>query len=273
MSGISIISKKIQKPFCHVKLHRAIARISKVSLEEINQLIKTNETEREKRNDVPTAVPPTSIIPNRTDHLRMWVLSHNITRRSVNELLKILNSIGLKWLPMDSRTLCKTPRFTNVVAMDNGQYWYNGIGTNIRILFADVKSNLTLKLNVNVDGIPLMKSSTTQFWPILANIHSELRKKSYHICMCTQTNSFGSDFPDIEPFAIAIWCGQQKPKNLNAYLGPFVTELINLIRNGMEINGFHININLRCIVCDTPARCFVKGKIFIGRIICTLILY
>lgn len=178
MSGISNISKKIRKAHCRVKLHRAISQISKVNFEKINQLIETNknETKGMKHGDISRAVPSTSIVPNRTDDLRMWVLSHNITRRSVNELLKILNNIGLNWLPMDSRSLCKTPRSSNVISMDNGQYWYNGIATNLRLLFADVRSNLTLKLNVNVDGIPLMKSSATQFWPILANIHSELRK-------------------------------------------------------------------------------------------------
>lgn len=73
-------------------------------------------------------------------------------------------------------------------------------------------------------------------------------------------DSFPLEFPEIEPFVVAIWSGQQKPTDLNTYLGPFVAELNNLIQYGIAINSFHINIEVRCIVCDTPARAFLKGK-------------
>lgn len=176
MSGISNISKIIRKPYCRVKLNRAISRIFSANIKEMNQLIKINETQRKIFGNVHiVAESPTLNVPNRTNDLRMWVLNHNITRRSVNDLLRILRGIGLNWLSMDSRTLCKTPRSTNVIAMAGGQYWYNGIGTNIRLLFEDIKCSLTLELNINVDGVPLMNSSSTQFWPILANIHSKLK--------------------------------------------------------------------------------------------------
>lgn len=120
----------------------------------------------------PTSIgTPGLLVPNRTDVLRMWILKHNLTRRSVNDLLKILKEFGLNWLSRDSRTLLRTPRSTNVIAAAGGQYWYNGIESNIQILFRNIQSNLTLRLNFNIDGIPLMKSSSTQFWPILANVH------------------------------------------------------------------------------------------------------
>lgn len=182
MSGILNTSKKIQKPYSRVKLNRTISKILSESNNEISEQINAYWRGRDTHFSVRTADPQMNI-PNRKDDLRMWVLNHNISRRSVNDLLKILNCHGLNWLPMDSRTLCKTPRFTSIARMAGGQYWYNGIDTNIRSLFADLQCNLSLQLNINVDGIPLMKSSSTQFWPILANIHSEL--KNNHIEMFT----------------------------------------------------------------------------------------
>lgn len=173
--SISIQSKNIRKAhtYCHVKINRAISKIVRSSNEEVNELINASKTKKNKCCSMQAAVPPKVNVLNRKDDLRMWVLGHNITRRAVNDLLKVLRSFGLNWLSMDSRTLCKTPRSTNVIALAGGQYWYNGIGTNIKLLFADMNSNLTLELNINVDGIPLMKSSSAQFWPIMGNFHSE----------------------------------------------------------------------------------------------------
>lgn len=259
MSGISNISKNIRKSHCRVKFNRAVLRILSESNKEINKLINNIETYRKKLTIVPNDRLPVLHVPNRIHVLSMWALKHNVTRRSVNDLLKILQEFGLNWLPRDSRTMLKTPRSTNVISMAGGQYWYNGIEHNIRILFQNIQSDLTLRLNINVDGIPLMKSSSTQFWPILANIHSKFEDEYFHK-IHTLMKLISPEFPDIEPFVVAIWCGQQKPTDLNAYLGPFVAELNRLIQNGISINGFHINIKVRCIVCDTPARSFLKGK-------------
>lgn len=165
--------RKKRKTYSRVKLSRAVSQILSVSHKEINELININKTERKTCSNTQDITPSTIIVPNRRDDLRKWVLNHNIARRSVNDLLKILKGFGLNGLTMDSRTLCRTPRFTNIVSLGGGEYWYNGIGTNIRLLFADIQSNATLEININVDGVPLMNSSLTQFWPILGNIHSE----------------------------------------------------------------------------------------------------
>lgn len=66
--------------------------------------------------------------------------------------------------------------------------------------------------------------------------------------------------PDIQPMVIAIWCGLQKPSNLNEFLDPFVKELNEILLNGNVINGHHVTVTFHCCVCDTPARAFIKGK-------------
>lgn len=53
--------------------------------------------------------------------LRKWAVKNNITRNALTELLKILISFGLTWLPSDSRTLLETPQSTQLVNVANGE--------------------------------------------------------------------------------------------------------------------------------------------------------
>lgn len=66
------------------------------------------------------------------------------------------------------------------------------------------------------------------------------------------------DLPQIRPFVIAIWCGEGKPL-INEYLGDFVRELNFLLTNEVSINGHVLQIRIKCFVCDTPARSYIKG--------------
>lgn len=67
------------------------------------------------------------------------------------------------------------------------------------------------------------------------------------------------EFPSISPIVVAIWCGISKPP-LNEYLQPFVAEMKLLMSNGITINAHKIEIKIGRIICDTPARAFLKGK-------------
>ncbi|XP_012542681.1 uncharacterized protein LOC105840324 [Monomorium pharaonis] len=79
----------------------------------------------------------------------------------------------------------------------------------------------------------------TQFWPILFSIHNL----------------------NIEPMIIGLYCGESKPPTPNEFLTSFVNELLIFLNNGIIINGYKINIRVRCFICDTPARCFIKGTV------------
>lgn len=52
-----------------------------------------------------------------------------------------------------------------------------------------------------------------------------------------------------------------KPKDLNWYISTFVHELKHIIENGLTVNSKRVSIKVRCFICDTPARCFLKGVI------------
>lgn len=59
-----------------------------------------------------------------------------------------------------------------------------------------------------------------------------------------------------------------KPKDVNAFLEPFVGELNEILRNGLVINGKTVHFKVRCFICDTPARSMLRGNsftVFIAR--------
>lgn len=66
------------------------------------------------------------------------------------------------------------------------------------------------------------------------------------------------DFPQIRPFVISIWCGEGKA-DLNEFLAPFVAEMDSLLATGILINNHLLQVNIKAIISDTPARSYLKG--------------
>lgn len=176
MKVVSKKSKSYGKPKNRMAAHRAIQKIVMKERQEVNKLL--NNIQYQHSNIVHTEQVQSkehsdNSISEKKDKLRSWAIRHNVTKRTVNALLKILREIGLQWLPRDSRSLCRTPRKVVLVPMCGGQYWHHGLAINLQRIFAKLDENITVELNFNVDGIPLFKSSGTEFWPIMANIHSK----------------------------------------------------------------------------------------------------
>ncbi|KZR98133.1 Uncharacterized protein APZ42_006587, partial [Daphnia magna] len=103
--------------------------------------------------------------------LGQWVVESNFQRVHVGKLLKCIRiHLDLSFFPRDYRTLLKTQRKVILKAMPPGHYFHFGL---IKYLFEFLSSlspqqiPLCIELCVNVDGIPLYKSSRSQFWPIL----------------------------------------------------------------------------------------------------------
>lgn len=87
-------------------------------------------------------------------------------------------------------------------------------------------------LSVNVDGIPLFRSSGVQFWPI-------------RCC-------------NFDPFIVAMFSGQRKPSPLEEFLKDFVTEYKNIKDNGIVFKGQTFTVNIDALICDAPARAYLK---------------
>ena len=121
-------------------------------------------------------------------------MSHNCPRSWLKDLLKTLRNHGCD-LPKDSRTLLQTPRVnTGQTQKCGGSFQYYGIQNGIiRTLHmhTDFTSSV-INLQINIDGIPVWKSSSAQFWLILGR------------------------FDNLEVFIIAFFYGDQNQMMLIA---------------------------------------------------------
>ncbi|XP_022180891.1 uncharacterized protein LOC111041045 [Myzus persicae] len=170
--------------------------------------------------------------------LAQWALHFKITHTALNGILTILKKHEcFSCLPKDARTLLKTKSVecNSIKKVNPGTYYHFGIENGIIRHFLDSISNEEIKLVVGIDGLPISKSSSTQFWPILAYI----RSISNHV------------------FPIGVYCGTQKPNDSNDYLKDFVIEAEQLILNGIFINGKFYKVVLDVVCCDVPAKSFV----------------
>lgn len=199
-----------------------------------------------------------------TTRLSEWALKFNIAHQAIRSLLTICsehyNLIIPSQIPKDPRTLLQTPRESNISQMGtNGFFWYSGLKENLNnVLKAHITTDTSISLNINIDGLPLFKSSVKQVWPILVNIHV---------------------FETIKPIAVAVFYGDckilyyqihikikfnkaifsAKPEDPNLFLELFVEELKELTQTGLIINDATIMVKIRCLICDTPARAMIKG--------------
>ncbi|OXU17627.1 hypothetical protein TSAR_014619 [Trichomalopsis sarcophagae] len=102
----------------------------------------------------------------------------------------------------------------------------------------DLHQDKALKLQFHSDGLSLYSSSSNEFWPVLGKVY-------------TNNNLY-------QPFAIAVHCGKGKPKCVKLYLKEFTEELNKLLNIGIDIDGKHYTVSVMCMICDRPARAFVK---------------
>jgi len=179
------------------------------------------------------------------DQLSNWVLTYNICKDAVTALLHMLH-VHLPGLPLDARTLLKTPDSSNykIKTITGGSYYHFGVASGLKKLYDDgfvanstASDTRLLELQVNVDGLPIYKSTNYQLWPILGMV---------------------VNVRDKVPFVIGLFGGQTKPGSISEYLCAFVDECRGLeetgILLGFDVYGFRIH----SILCDAPARAFVR---------------
>ncbi|XP_073669952.1 uncharacterized protein [Paramisgurnus dabryanus] len=174
------------------------------------------------------------------DSLRNWALTFGVSLVALTALLGLLRLYHPD-LPKDARTLLKTTTTYSIERKCEGLYYYIGILSSfkqkLQQAFESFADGCTLKLQINIDGLPLFKSSGIQVWPILG-------------CLLS--------FPIKEPVVIALFCGPHKPKTAEVFLEDFVSELKEL-ESGIDFEGKKIFVKLDSVICDTPARAFIKN--------------
>ncbi|XP_070163480.1 uncharacterized protein [Polyergus mexicanus] len=178
------------------------------------------------------------------EDLQKLIIECNVPHNIANELLRILRKHGHTELPSDVRVLVNTPRngnaSVNIKRMDNGRYAHFGLTSvlerSIKIYSQFIETN-EIKININVDGLPISKSSSSQFWPIMASIED--------IAIRTL------------PFVIGIYHGMCKPSDANDFLSSFVNKFLFLSENGIIVDNKKYKVNINAILCDAPAKSFI----------------
>lgn len=156
---------------------------------------------------------------NATVDLKLWALKHNISHLAFNNLLKILKTSNNHFenLPSDARSIPSTPRSISYNNVIPGMYSHIGISVAVSSVCGSDRYD-KIELLVNVDGLPLSKSSGSQLYPILCSLYGKPR------CVAV----------------IGVYHGYEKPQSANTFLHRFVTEVIDLATNGIVVNDAQI---------------------------------
>lgn len=107
--------------------------------------------------------------------LQEWAVEFQVKQDAVDRLLhimKVVPNYEELGLPLTCRTLLQTIKKTPLKAVSPGHYFHFGLENGIMQVLKDlsimnIKDNY-IKMQLNVDGVPLAKSSNSQLWTILA---------------------------------------------------------------------------------------------------------
>lgn len=174
-------------------------------------------------------------------NLKKWCVKYQtiLTNNALNELLSLLRTQGYGELPKDIRTFIKTPK-AEIVSLAGGEYCHLGVEKNLKLIPEKyiLNENIsTLNVCVNIDGLPLFKSSSSQFWPILM--------------------SLDSSNPLIgKPFMVGLYHGLCKPTTPD-FLNHFIHEFSKLESDGVTLGERKLFLKLTKLICDAPAKSFV----------------
>ncbi|KAJ8039656.1 hypothetical protein HOLleu_13728 [Holothuria leucospilota] len=172
-----------------------------------------------------------------SEQLGEWATSNNIPQGAVSSLLSILK-VFHKNLPKDPRSLLKPVKDISLENIAGGEYYHFGIVNCIKrqLQLSQVQEEC-ISIKINIDGLPLFRSSNMQFWPILGMIDQ----------------NHGS-----EPFTIGLFSGQSKPSPVNEFLKPFIDEVTTLEEHGIEHGEVRYQFAVSAVICDAPARALIK---------------
>lgn len=184
-----------------------------------------------------------------TNKLADWAVNHTVPNNTFSNLLKILKEHKcFNDFPTDARTVYSNysgmsyNQLVDVITVPPGIYYHFGILNGIKKHIDRHFSCDTIKLVIGIDGLPLTKSSSSTFWPILGYIR--------------QTSMV---------FPIGIYWGNEKPYDSNIYMKNFVDEIKILIVNGLSVEVYDKNnkyittkkkITIDAFFVDSPAKSF-----------------
>lgn len=201
----------------------------------VNLTISSDSTESEVLSDVIDDF-------DEVEEIRQWALMNPpIPHARLEQLMSILRRHCYPQLPKTAKTFLGTTSTNYEVENfeSDGEFVYLGIRKNLEKCFnCELHEMNEIELLINVDGVPLFKSSKKQLWPILCQVFSIPNR--------------------YKPFPVAIYCGNTKPSDLEHYFNKFIDEINELQATGLTVNNHLYNVSIKAFVCDRPARSLLK---------------
>lgn len=100
-----------------------------------------------------------------SEKLKTWYIDTKPTKMCVEKLLAILKEEGLD-VPLCLETLLGRQNIALTKHVSPGVYCHFGIEKQILKIGTLLQSYDEIVIDINIDGIPLFKSSSVQLWPI-----------------------------------------------------------------------------------------------------------
>lgn len=169
-----------------------------------------------------------------------WSSTFNISIAAVDNLLNWFREHHFPFLPKSIATLRKKAYTIDapIRNLGTGSFFYFGLETIIKIFLRinhlDVTQTNNFELCFGIDGVPLSKSSSNGFWPILMKV---------------------KDYATVLP--VGVFYGKGKPQSVQDYLLEFAPDLQNILGQGLTVDGVRVSFALYALVFDAQAKCFI----------------
>ncbi|XP_045023926.1 uncharacterized protein LOC116932495 [Daphnia magna] len=171
--------------------------------------------------------------------LRGWKNKFHVPLNQVGELLDILRKYHPELLK-SAKTLLGTPRQKALVRNVNpGIYYHFGIEKRLLSILTSVGFLILddpVGIFIGIDGVPLTKSSGSQFWVIVGYLPF---------------------IEDSVAFPVGVYHGKTKPKLSNNFLQELVEEAHHLYTTGFSYRGNCYKLKIEAFICDAPARAMI----------------
>ena len=199
-----------------------------------------DDVEDDNPDYLPRVVIPEFDGPTFAEKLSVIYVQTRVPHTAIKRINGLLREHGID-VPKSARTHLKTVKKVHRDGDDQSLYHFGIIKGLVKKIKRGIKGGSeTVELQGHIDGIPLSNSSSLSFWPIQIRM----------------TNGV-----DTEPWTVTVFQGPSKPPCLDSYLGRFISEIKELMGNGIDVDGVHYAVNLKSVIADAPARAMLKGII------------
>ncbi|BHF82410.1 hypothetical protein SprV_0802554800 [Sparganum proliferum] len=175
-----------------------------------------------------------------TTDLREFCLRAKLSLTTAKDLFQVLWHYHPE-LPNDPKTLLQTPRTCVSKSLKRGKYVHLGLERGLldELRLRTLTGIPEVHVQLHIDGMKVFKASAECLWPILARINHPVVG---------------------QPFVVGVFCGFGNPESLEDFLDDCVSELKGLLTTGLRDPRTEsvIKVNLLNVICDTPARCYVR---------------